>query len=94
MPRISLAIRFLCAWLTMGVCFLQFLPGMLACLPLLQCGFQIAPLLVDLNAAQFEVVFFGLALVSLADPLFDSTKTRELLESISGRSIEEIEVHP
>ncbi len=32
--------------------------------------------------------------IEAADPLFDSTKTRELLESISGRSIEEIEVHP
>ncbi len=32
--------------------------------------------------------------IEAADPLFDPTKTRELLESISGRSIEEIEVHP
>ena len=32
--------------------------------------------------------------IEAEDPLFDATKTRELLELISGRSIEEIEVHP
>jgi hypothetical protein len=32
--------------------------------------------------------------IEAEDPLFDPTKTRELLESISGRSIEEIEAHP
>lgn len=32
--------------------------------------------------------------IEAQDPLFDATKTRELLESISGRSIEEIEAHP